>query len=185
MEHRWDSVVARDTGNRIGFKTEHPWQNWERKNKYGKLVWKERNSKHLLVTSRMTAWPTTAPLVSEAKPLYLQSYITISDFSVEQNPMSFPFTLSCLSTAGEISTCKDKQWCRDQASVTLFPSVQETEGSASKTLVFYQVTYMEAGSTAEGIAGGRWGEIGHKSVGTQYSFVLLLIEQCNYLGRHL
>lgn len=33
--------------------------------------------------------------------------------------MSFPFTLSCPSTAGEISTCMDKEWSRDQTSVIL------------------------------------------------------------------
>lgn len=61
----------------------------------------------------------------------------------------------------------------------------DSEGTASQTLLLYQMTWVEDGSAVEGIAGGKRGEIGQKFVGIQYLFVLLLTEQRVCTRQHL
>lgn len=61
----------------------------------------------------------------------------------------------------------------------------DSEGTASQTLLLYQLSWAEARSAVEGIAGGKRGEIEQTSVGIQYLFVLLLTVQCVCMRQHL
>lgn len=113
-------------------------------------------------------------------------FCTIPDSAVAKNCMCWPFLLACpSSTSGEIANYMDKQQLRDQPFVILISFSAWTQKGWHHTLLLYQMTWVETGSLVKGIAGGKWGGKGQKSVRIQYLFVLLLTEQRVCTRQHL